>query len=263
MLIRRGNAKVELPKNTFKRRLLAGEQQIGLWCTLPSSFTAEGLATTGFDWLLFDTEHSPADPLTVLPCIQAVAPYPVSAVVRPAINDLVLFKRLLDLGAQTLLVPQIETAEEAHVAVRAIRYPPQGIRGVAGFTRAGRFGAVSDYFKRAEEELCLLVQVETLAALDNVEKIAAVDGVDGIFIGPSDLAASMDRIGETSHSEVIEAIEETIRRIVTAGKPAGILTLDRDFAKRCMQLGTTFTAVDLDAALLFREARRLSQAFRE
>lgn len=253
---------MKLPRNEFKQAIAAGRQQIGLWVTLPSGFTAELLATCGYDWLLFDTEHSVGDPMTVFEQLQAAAPYPASMVVRPASNDVVLIKRLLDAGAQTLLIPYVQNADEAKAAVDAMRYAPRGIRGVAGLTRATRYGAVDDYATRAEEELCLLVQVETRSALGEIEAIAAVDGVDGIFIGPADLAASMGHPGNTGHPEVERAIEEAIERIRKAGKPAGILSLDQGFVRRCMELGTVFTAVDVDAAILIRHASAIAREFK-
>lgn len=253
---------MDLPRNNFKHAIAEGRQQIGLWCTMPSGFTAEALATCGFDWLHFDTEHSPGDPLTVLEQLQAVAPYSVSTAVRPANNDPVLIKRILDASALTLLIPYVQNRREAEAAVAAMRYPPAGIRGVAGITRATRYGTVNDYTMRASAELCLLVQVETKAALDEIEVIAAVDGVDGIFIGPSDLAASMGHPGDPGHPEVTTAIEDAIKRIRRAGKPAGILSLDPVFVRRCMTLGTVFTAVDVDAAILIRNATRIAREFK-
>ena len=253
---------MDLPKNHFKARLVLGEQQIGLWNSITGSMVAEALAGTGFDWLVIDTEHSLTDVPDTLAMMQAMAPYPVSPVVRPAANDAVLIKRLLDLGAQTLVVPYVQNAAEAQAAVSAMRYPPRGIRGVAGLTRAVRFGAVAGYTARAEEELCLIVQVETAEALAQIGAIAAVDGVDGLFIGPSDLAASMGHPGAPGHPAVVTAIEDAITRIVAAGKPAGILTLDAAFARRCMALGTTFTAVGMDIQILVQGARKLAGDFR-
>ncbi len=253
---------MELPPNTFKRALNEGRHQLGLWCSLPGAYAAEAVAGSGFDWLLFDTEHSPGDPLTVLAQLQAVAPYPVSAVVRPASNDAVLIKRFLDFGAQTLLIPYVQNAEEAKAAVAAMRYPPAGIRGVSGVTRATRFGRVANYGKRAEEELCLLVQIETQEALDNLEAIASVDGVDGVFIGPADLAASLGHVGEPGHPSVTALIEKAIGRIRACGKPAGILTPDTAFAARCIELGTLFTAVGVDAAMLVKATDALARQFR-
>ena len=250
-----------LPHNRFKQALSEGRQQIGLWCSLPGPYVAEVIAGSGFDWILFDTEHSPGDPLTVLAQLQAAAPYPVSPVVRPASNDAVLIKRFLDIGAQTLLIPYVQNAVEAKAAVAATRYPPAGIRGVAASTRATRFGRVPDYGKRAHEQLCLLVQVETRDALDQLEEIANVAGVDGIFIGPGDLAASLGHVGETSHPEVLGAIEDAIGRVRSCGKPAGILTPDVAYAKRCIELGTTFTAVGADIGILARGTENLARRF--
>lgn len=251
---------MHLPVNAFKRAIAQGQRQIGLWCTLPGGYVAEALAGADFDWLLFDTEHSPADPLTVLEQLQAVAPYPTTPVVRPASNDAVLIKRLLDIGAQTLLIPYVQNATEARSAVEAIHYPPSGIRGVSAVTRATRFGRISDYGARAAQELCLLVQVETREALANLEAIAATPGVDGVFVGPADLAASLGYIGNPGHAVVREAVEDAIRRIAATGKPAGVLTPDIELARRYIGLGAVFTAVGVDAALLARSAEKLSAA---
>ena len=252
---------MDLPVNRFKSALREGRQQIGLWCSLPGGTVAEVLAGAGYDWIVFDTEHSPGDPETVLAQLQAAAPYPVSAVVRPVTNDTALIKRFLDIGAQTLLIPYVQNAAEARAAAAAMSYPPAGLRGVSGWTRATRFGRVPDYAGRAADHLCLLVQVETAQALDAIEAIAAVEGVDGIFIGPADLAASMGHAGDPMHSEVVAAVESAIRRIVAAGKPAGILTLDAVFARRCMALGTLFTAVGVDGVVLSNGVDRLRSSF--
>lgn len=253
---------MRLPVNGFKHALATGEQQLGLWNSLPGSVVAEVLAGTGYDWVLIDTEHSVTDVPDTLAMLQAMAPYPVSAVVRPATNDVVLIKRLLDLGAQTLLIPYVQNAREAQAAVAAMRYAPRGLRGVAGMTRASRFGMVASYTQTAETELCLLVQVETAEALAQIEAIAAVDGVDGLFIGPADLAASMGHPGNPAHPAVVAAIKDGIERIVAAGKPAGILTLDPDFAHQCIAWGTRFTALGMDIALLAGAARALVAGFR-
>ncbi|ANK91858.1 MULTISPECIES: 4-hydroxy-2-oxoheptanedioate aldolase [Rhizobium] len=252
---------MELPVNHFKRKLRAGKSQIGLWCGLPGSYAAEIVAPSGFDWVLFDTEHSPSDVLTVLPQLQAVAPYDVSPVVRPAFNDPVLIKRFLDIGVQTLLVPYVQNEEEAKAAVAAIRYPPHGVRGVSALTRATRFGRVPNYARIAEQEICLLLQIETREALGQLEAIAAVEGVDGVFIGPADLAASFGHPGQPGHPEVVAAIEDAIGRLKILGKPAGILTPDETFAARCISLGTLFTAVGVDVALLARGSEALAARF--
>lgn len=250
-----------LPVNRFKAGLRAGRQQIGLWNSLPGPMVAELLATCGYDWLVIDTEHAVTDIPDTLAMMQAMAAHPVSAVVRPAWNDPVLIKRCLDLGAQSLIIPFVQTAEEARAAVAAMRYAPRGIRGMAGMTRASGFGRIADYATRAEEELCLIVQVETAEAVGRIAEIAAVDGVDGIFIGPADLAASMGHPGQMRHPEVVAMIERAIRAIVAAGRPAGILTLEPDFARQCMAWGTTFTAVGMDIALLAQAARGLRAGF--
>lgn len=244
---------MELPRNAFKQALRDGRRQIGLWCSLPGGIPAEIAAGAGFDWLLFDTEHSPIDPLTVLPQLQAAAGHPgVSAVVRPASNDPVLIKRLLDVGAQSLLVPCVQDADEARAAVAATRYPPTGIRGVAGTTRASGYGRIAGYATKAQEEICVVVQVETGDALERIESIATVEGVDGIFVGPADLAASLGHPGEPGHPAVKERVEDALVRIGKTGRPAGILTLDPGFASRCIELGVVFPAVGLDAAVLAR-----------
>ena len=252
---------MDLPVNRFKQALREGRQQIGLWNALPDPSVAELLAGAGFDWLLIDTEHAPADPITVLAQLQAVAPYPVSAVVRPATNDPVLVKRFLDIGVQSLLIPYVQTVAEAEQAVAAVRYPPRGVRGIATVSRATRFGRIEGYTAAAEREICLLVQIETKETLANVEAIAAVDGVDGLFIGPGDLAATLGFPGQTGHPEVVAVIEDTIRRIVATGKPAGILMTDPGAARRAIALGTTFTAVGIDAGLLARTSAQLAAEF--
>ncbi len=252
---------MDLPHNSFKAALAAGRQQIGLWSTLSTAFAAEMVAGAGFDWLLLDTEHSPGDVLTVLAQLQALSGYALTPVVRPASNDAVLIKRFLDSGAQTLLIPYVQSAEEARLAVAATRYPPDGIRGVSALTRATRFGRVADYPAKVASELCLLVQIETQQGLDSLEDIAAVKDVDGVFIGPGDLAASLGHIGELKHPIVVSAVEDALRRLAAIGKPAGILTADPDFAERCIELGCLFTAVGVDAGLLARASDTLAGRF--
>src|SRR5205807_3805349 len=190
---------MDLPQNGFKRALASGEPQIGLWSSLSSHYTVEVIAGAGFDWILLDTEHSPSDLESVLTQLQAAAPYPTHPVVRVPWNDMVSIKRVLDIGAQSLLVPYVSSAQEAAHAVSHTRYPPKGVRGVAGTTRATRFGRIQDYARRAHEEICLLVQVETQAALDNIEAICAIEGVDGVFVGPADLHASFGHTGEIAN----------------------------------------------------------------
>ncbi len=253
---------MDLPRNHFKAALEAGRHQLGIWNTIGGNTVAEALASCGYDWVLVDCEHAAVETIEVLPALQAIAGFPsVSSVVRPAGNDPVLIKRLLDFGAQSLLIPYVQSAAEAEAAVVAMRYAPRGIRGLAGVTRATRYGKVANYHARASDELCLIVQVETVEAIAQLEEIAAVPGVDAVFIGPADLSASMGYPGNVGHPEVVAVIEDTIARIRAAGKPAGILTLDTGFARRCMDLGTGFTAVGVDLALLVDGATDLRKGW--
>ena len=253
---------MDLPVNTFKRRMKANELQIGLWCSLCSNIAAELVADSGFDWLLLDTEHSPNELPDIFAALQAVQGRPSHPVVRPAWNDAVLIKRFLDIGAQTLLMPYVQNVEEAKRAVAATRYPPAGIRGVTGSGRAARFGRITDYLKKANGEICVLVQVETREALKELDKISAVDGVDGVFIGPSDLSASFGHIGNPAHPEVQAAIEDAGKRIRAAGKGAGILTGNEDEARRYIGWGYTFVAVGTDVTLLARATDGLAKRFK-
>jgi 4-hydroxy-2-oxoheptanedioate aldolase len=253
---------MDLPRNTFKHAIAKGELQIGLWCSLCSPITAEIVSHSGFDWLLLDTEHSPNEVPDVLAQLQAVQAGTASAIVRPAWNDIVLIKRFLDIGAQTLLIPFVQTPEEARRAVEATRYPPGGIRGITGSGRASRYGRVKDYLKNASQEICLLVQVETKSALDRIEDIAAVDGIDGVFIGPNDLSASFGQIGNWGHPDVQKALEDAVRRLKKIGKPAGILTPNEEEAKRFIDWGYTFVAVGADLGLLARHADALAKRFK-
>lgn len=260
---------MDIPANTFKRAITAGKPQIGLWCSLCSEYAVELVAGSGFDWLLIDTEHSPNDLFMVARQLQGAAAgtigipsSPAHPVVRPAWNDMVLIKRYLDAGAQSLLIPYIQTEDEARNAVAYTRYPPEGVRGLGGTTRATRFGRVKDYFRVAADEICVLLQIETALGLDNLEAIAGVDGVDGVFIGPSDLSAGLGHIGNPGHPEVQKAIDGAIGRIVKCGKAAGILTADETLARRYLDLGATFVAVGADINLLARESEKLAARFK-
>jgi len=253
---------MDMPQNPFKRALKAGKTQIGLWSSLSSNYSVEVIAGAGFDWILLDSEHSPADVENLLRQLQAAAPYPTHPIVRVPWNDMVWIKRVLDIGAQTLLVPYVSTAAEARNAVAYTRYPPQGVRGVAGTTRATRFGRIKDYARRAHEEICLLVQVETQAALDNIEAIAAVEGIDGIFVGPADLHASLGHTGEVANPQVKPLIDDAIRRIGKCGKAPGILTPNEADARRWLECGALFVAVGADVGILARGAEALAAKFK-
>ena len=254
---------MQVPSNHFKNALRKGEMQLGLWSGLSSHVTVELLANAGFDWLLLDTEHSPNE-LPMVHCqLQAIARGTAHPIVRPVWNDTVNIKRYLDIGVQTLLIPYVQDAEEARQAVAATRYPPLGVRGYAAAARASDFGRIKDYPSACEEQLCLLVQVETPAALGNIEAIAAVDGVDGIFIGPGDLAASMGHIGQIGHPDVVAAIDDAIGRIRACGKPAGILAGDERLARHWIEAGASFVAVGSDTGILARGAEQLAAKFRD
>jgi 4-hydroxy-2-oxoheptanedioate aldolase len=253
---------MDLPRNAFKHAIAQGKPQLGLWSTLCSRLGAEIIAGAGFDWILLDTEHSPNEVPDLLSQLQALATGTATAVVRPAWNDTVLIKRILDIGALGVLLPYVQNADEARRAVAATRYPPEGVRGVAGSMRASRFGRVKDYHKRAASEICVLVQVETRAALAELDAIAAVPGIDGVFIGPGDLAASLGHIGNPSHPEVQAAIADGLRRLKAKGKPAGILLPNEAEAQRALADGFTFVAVGNDASLLARAADALCNRFR-
>ena len=234
-------------KNKFKEAIAKGEVQIGLWLSTASPYMAEMAATSDYDWLLIDGEHAPNTIQNLLGQLQAVAPYPAHPVVRPLEGDTALLKQVLDIGAQTVLVPMVDTAEDAKRVVSALRYPPVGKRGVgASIARASRWGRVSDYMAKAEEDLCLLVQVESCEALKNLDEILAVDGIDGVFIGPADLSASMGHPDDAGHPEVLETIESCIRRIREQGKAAGFLAVDKDMALKCIEWGANFVAVAVD-----------------
>jgi 4-hydroxy-2-oxoheptanedioate aldolase len=252
-------ANMQTSTNVFKQKLLQRQQQIGMFSTLGSSTLAELLAGCGFDWILLDTEHSPNDLSEVVGQLQAMAAFDVSAVVRPAWSDTVMVKRLLDAGAQTLLIPCVQSADEARAAVNNMRYPPKGVRGVSGSSRAAHYGLNTTYLKTAEAELCLVVQIETPEGLRNLEAIAAVEGVDAVFIGPADLAASMGYIGNGQHPEVQAAVDDGFKRLKALGKPAGYLTLNEEEAQRRMSQGIEMMGVATDTSIITRGAKGLLQ----
>jgi 4-hydroxy-2-oxoheptanedioate aldolase len=254
---------MQIPTNTFRDALRAGQTQIGLWVGLADANAAELLASCGFDWLLLDGEHAPNDVRVVLDQLRAVAPYPVHAVVRPVEGNVALLKQYLDVGAQTLLVPMIDTPEQAKLMARAMRYAPDGIRGMgSALARASRWNQVDDYLNRANDEMCLLVQAESTVALENLAEIAAVDGVDGVFFGPADLSASMGYRGQANHPDVQRAIRDGIQTVRAAGKAAGVLMANREVAKQYLEDGAQFVAVGVDTTLLVQAATELARSFR-
>ncbi|MDN7131440.1 4-hydroxy-2-oxoheptanedioate aldolase [Halomonas sp. MC140] len=254
---------MNMPQNEFKQQMLAGQPQTGIWLGLASAYSAEIAATAGFDWLLLDAEHVPNDLGSLLAQLQALAPYNSHPVVRPPTGDTVLIKRYLDIGVQNLLIPMVETAEQAAELVAATRYPPHGERGVGHvLARASRWGQVKDYLARADDEICLMLQVESQQALDNLEAIAAVEGVDGVFIGPADLSASMGHLGNAGHPDVEAAISDAIHKIRAAGKAAGIVTVDEQAARGYLAAGCTFVGVGIDALLYANALRGLADRFK-
>jgi 4-hydroxy-2-oxoheptanedioate aldolase len=248
--------------NTFKAALAAKRPQVGLWLSMADPYLAETSATASFDWLLIDGEHAPNDLRSTLGALQAVAPYRSQPVVRAVNGDTHRIKQLLDIGAQNLLVPMVDTAQQARDLVSATRYPPHGVRGVGSAVgRASRWSARGDYLQLADDEVCLLVQVESVTALRNLRAICEVDGVDGVFIGPADLAASMGQRGQPTHPQVQAAIEDAMQTIVASGKAAGTLTSDPQLARRYLELGCTFVAVGVDILLFASAARKLAREF--
>lgn len=238
------------PVNSFKAALRSGRVQLGIWSSLSSPLVAELLARSRFDWVMFDAEHSPLEISGLLPLLQAAANGTAVPVIRPPSNDPVLIKRALDIGAQSILLPFVQSAAEAAEAVASVRYPPHGIRGVSAATRASQFGRESDYLATADDEICTLVQVETGEALRELEAIASTAGIDGVFIGPSDLSASLGHLGHPGHPDVQAAIADAAGTIRSAGKAPGILATSSADARRYIEWGYVFVACGVDVRLL-------------
>ena len=254
---------MKLPKNNFKAALTAGELQIGLWSNLCSNVVAEVIGDSGFDWIVLNAEHTPNELPNLVSQMQAMATGTATAVVRPPWNDPVLIKRILDAGAQTLLIPFVQNADEAKAAVAATRYPPHGIRGVTGSGRAARYGRVKDYLHTAPDEIGIIVQIETGLGLQEIENIAAVDGVDGVFIGPSDLSASLGHLGNPAHEEVQAALKTAVEKLTAMGKPAGILGFNPVDAERYIEWGYQFVAVGSDLSVLAKGTMALADRFKK
>lgn len=252
-----------IPRNPFKQALAQCERQLGLWSGLASNIAAEIIASAGFDWIVIDGEHAPNDISTLLPQLQAMRGGTAEPVFRVPWNEPVIIKRALDVGARTLLVPFVQNAEEAKRGVAATRYPPLGIRGVAVGTRAIDYGRTQNYHRNAHLDTCVLVQIETRAALKEIEAVAAIEGVDGIFIGPSDLAAAFGHLGNPKEPTVQAAIKEAAQRIRATGKSAGFLTGNSDDAAAMFEMGYNFTAVGSDVGLLARTAEATAARFKK
>ena len=242
--------------NPFKARLRieASPPQIGTWLMSGAPSTAEALGFCGFDFLVIDMEHAPIEVTDALNILRAIAGTPAQPLVRLAWNDQVLVKRMLDAGARTLMFPFIQTVEEAKAAVSYTRYPPQGVRGVAGTHRASRYGRLPGYLKSANDDIAVIVQLETPEAIEHLSEIAAVNGVDGLFIGPGDLSAAMGHIGEMDHPEVQALIQKAAASARQAGKPVGIIGSTPEIVLKYLSYGYTFAAVSSDIAMMTRRA---------
>lgn len=249
---------MNIPINHFKNTLKAQQVQIGLWLGLGETFSAEICAGAGFDWLLIDAEHGPNDLRSILAQLQAIAPYTSQPVVRPPQGDHVLIKQLLETGVQTLLIPMVETAEQAKMLVQAMRYPPYGIRGVgSALARASRWGRIGNYMEEADEQMCLLIQVETRTGIENLDKILQVECVDGIFFGAADLAASYGLKGESNHPDIVQCILEGLRKVKSHGRTGGVLCSDKSLNQQYIEAGATFVAVGIDTLLLAKASSDL------
>ena len=252
-----------MPENLFKKHLAKNTQQIGIWSSLAGNISAEVIAPSAFDWVVIDMEHSPNDLASVLSQLQVYEAYPIQALVRPSWNDPVIVKSLLDLGVQGLIFPMIQTVAEAEQAVAATRYPPHGIRGVAGSTRATRYGRVDNYADGCEKELVVVVQLETKKALKNAEAIAAVDGVDAIFFGPADIAADLGVVGQPQSEKVWNLIDPIATSLIKNKVPIGTLVLDAKFATKLLRQGYQFVACGMDTDLLAKATDSLVSLVKE
>ena len=249
--------------NQFRADLRAGKRLIGCWASLAAPITTEILGLAGFDWILLDGEHSPNDVTTFVPQLMALKGSPSAPVVRPPWNEPVIIKRLLDIGFHNFLLPYVETADQARGAVAATRYPPEGIRGVSVAHRSNMYGTVPGYFSDINDNITVLLQIESRQGLGAIDDIAAVDGVDGLFVGPSDLAAAFGHLGNANHPEVQGAIRHVFARAHAAGKAAGILAGVEDDARRYLDWGATFVAVGSDLGLFRAASQALSDRFKE
>lgn len=254
---------MDMPINRFKAEIGQGQILFGLWIGLAETFSAEICAGAGFDWLLIDAEHGPNDLRSILAQLQAIAPYRSQPIVRPPQGDHVLIKQLLETGVQTLLIPMVETAIQADGLVKAMRYPPEGIRGVgSSLARASRWGRIDSYSALANEQMCLLVQVETKLGYENLDEILKVDGVDGVFFGAADLAASYGYLGQSNHPDIVGAIEVGLKKVSGAKKAGGVLAGDKIIIQKYINAGATFVAVGVDALLLAAATKSLCMEYK-
>ena len=246
---------MDLPANLFKRAITSGKTPVGTWLMSGAPSTAEALGCAGFDFLVVDMEHVPIDVAGMIEILRTVAGTPAQAIVRPPWNDTVMVKRAMDAGAQSLLFPFVQNADEARRAVASTRYPPAGIRGVAATHRGSRYGTVANYLKRANDEVCVIVQIETTAALEKLDEIAAVPGVDSIFVGPGDLSASMGHIGDIGHAEVQDKLAAAAAACRRLGKPCGIVGPTPEMVGKFLEYGYSWVAIGSDVGMMLGRAQ--------
>ncbi|EZH72912.1 hypothetical protein ATO12_22550 [Aquimarina atlantica] len=254
---------MKISKNTFKEAVCNRETIYGIWNGIVDTITAEILAGSGFDWIVIDGEHAPFDLRTIQTQLQVMAAYDVQVVVRPPVGDSVLIKQLMDMGVQSLLVPMVESASQAEDLVKAMRYPPEGYRGIGtALARASKWNRTNDYFLDANNEMCLICQVESVQGINNLEEILAVNGVDGVFIGPADLAGSMGYLGQPNHPKVKEVIVKAIQFIKAKGKTAGVLSVSKEIVNYYSEHGANMIGVGIDTLLLAKAAKGLVEDYK-
>jgi len=250
---------MEIRKNRIKEYFKQGKSTFGIWNAIADTYATEICGGAGFDWVLVDAEHAPYDPTSILYSIQALASHDTGIMVRPPSHDPNYIKKLLDFGVQSFLIPLVETKEQAELLVSAMHYPPKGIRGVgAGESRAAQWSRVKDYYQKASNELCLIVQVESIAGLNNLEEISRIDGIDGVFIGPADLAATMNMLGQSTHDDVRKEVRRGLSIITDAGKVAGTLALEDKIIREYLDAGASFIGIGIDSDLLARQSEELA-----
>lgn len=248
-------------RNSFKAKLASGDMQYGVFVSLADPVAAEIAACSDMDWVIVDMEHAPNDMRTTMAQLQATFGYDTEVVVRPYVGDQALIKRVLDIGAQSIMIPMVDTAEQAAAMVRYARYPADGVRGVAS-ARAARWGRVDGYFDSANDELCVIAQIESRAGADNIDEICAVDGVDALFVGPSDMAAALGHIGNPGHHEVQEVVLGSLAKIAANGKPAGVYGATPDAAARYAEAGASLVIVGVDTMILSKAINALAAQFK-
>jgi len=249
--------------NQFKKNLLDGNIQYGIWNGIPDSYAAEMCAGAGFDWVLIDNEHAPFDLQRIIHHMQAIKQFNVPSIVRISSSDPFFTKQLLDAGVQSLLVPMVESVEQAELMAKSMRYPPQGIRGVGtALARAAQWNRVDDYFSLSDDQMCLIVQIESVKGVEALDEILKVDGVDVVFIGPADLAASMGFIGEPNREKVVKEVTECFHKIVAAGKYPGILTTSPTLIEKYKTMGAKMIGVGLDTILLAQATKSLAEKYK-